>query len=315
MKILLWHGYLLAVPAPMSTRARSRVPGRISATRSSSSARTRIRSATTSAGAAVVRPDDRPRSCRSSWSTATRISRRGASRTSTGRAPTASSRRTRLAIREHLPADLVFTNHLLLGGPVGAAVGVPYVVKAHGSELEFSMRGNEELCAWARGRSSRRGDPRRHRAHPPRDRGGARTGRPRCDRCTSSRRASTSRSSARRPKAEALAGLLAECRARPPEPAGGPRPAPAGRGERRAARRVPRRRRADGRLRRADQPREGRARARRGARAAAACARDGGLGRHPRGARGETSTLAASSSRAPSSTAISSTCSRSRTSR
>ena len=54
------------------------------------------------------------------------------------------------ALREHLPADLVFTNHLVLGAPVGAAAGVPYAVKAHGSELEFSMRGNEELCAWAR---------------------------------------------------------------------------------------------------------------------------------------------------------------------
>jgi glycosyltransferase involved in cell wall biosynthesis len=54
------------------------------------------------------------------------------------------------ALREHLPAGLVFANHLLLGGPVGAATGVPYQVKAHGSELEFSMRGNEELCAWAR---------------------------------------------------------------------------------------------------------------------------------------------------------------------
>jgi glycosyltransferase involved in cell wall biosynthesis len=54
------------------------------------------------------------------------------------------------ALRDELPADLVLTNHLLLGGPVGAAAGVPYVVKAHGSELEFSMRGNEELCAWAR---------------------------------------------------------------------------------------------------------------------------------------------------------------------
>ncbi len=54
------------------------------------------------------------------------------------------------ALREHLPADLLFTNHLILGGPVGAAAGVPYVVKAHGSELEFSLRGNDELCRWAR---------------------------------------------------------------------------------------------------------------------------------------------------------------------
>jgi glycosyltransferase involved in cell wall biosynthesis len=54
------------------------------------------------------------------------------------------------AVREHLPADFLLTNHILLGSPVGAAVGMPFTVKAHGSELEFSMRGNEELCAWGR---------------------------------------------------------------------------------------------------------------------------------------------------------------------
>src|SRR5512132_208533 len=52
------------------------------------------------------------------------------------------------AVREHLPADLVFANHVLLGAPVGAAVGAPFTVKAHGSELEYSMRGNPELSAW-----------------------------------------------------------------------------------------------------------------------------------------------------------------------
>jgi glycosyltransferase involved in cell wall biosynthesis len=52
------------------------------------------------------------------------------------------------AMREHLPADLVFVNHVLLGGPVGAATGARYVVKAHGSELEYSMRGNERLSEW-----------------------------------------------------------------------------------------------------------------------------------------------------------------------
>jgi glycosyltransferase involved in cell wall biosynthesis len=54
------------------------------------------------------------------------------------------------ALREHLPADLVFANHVLLGGPVAAATGARYVVKAHGSELEYSMRGNEELSVWGR---------------------------------------------------------------------------------------------------------------------------------------------------------------------
>lgn len=58
------------------------------------------------------------------------------------------------ALRALLPADLVFTNHVLLGGPVGAAAvagtAVPYAVKAHGSELEYSMRGRPDLAAWGR---------------------------------------------------------------------------------------------------------------------------------------------------------------------
>jgi glycosyltransferase involved in cell wall biosynthesis len=54
------------------------------------------------------------------------------------------------AIRAQGPADLLLVNHVLLGGPVGAASCLPYVVKAHGSELEYSMRGDPGLCAWAR---------------------------------------------------------------------------------------------------------------------------------------------------------------------
>ena len=52
------------------------------------------------------------------------------------------------ALRELLPADLVFANHVLLGGPVGAASGARFRVKAHGSELEYSMRGRPELARW-----------------------------------------------------------------------------------------------------------------------------------------------------------------------
>jgi glycosyltransferase involved in cell wall biosynthesis len=59
------------------------------------------------------------------------------------------------ALRELEPADLVFANHVLLGGPVGTASGLPFAVKAHGSELEYSMRGNADLAAW--GRESLRG--------------------------------------------------------------------------------------------------------------------------------------------------------------
>ena len=52
------------------------------------------------------------------------------------------------AIVEHLPADVVFCNHVLLGGPVGVASGARFAVKAHGSELEYAMRGNPALAAW-----------------------------------------------------------------------------------------------------------------------------------------------------------------------
>jgi glycosyltransferase involved in cell wall biosynthesis len=59
------------------------------------------------------------------------------------------------ALRELAPANLVFANHVLPGGAVGAASGLPYAVKAHGSELEYSMRGNEELSTWGREALSR----------------------------------------------------------------------------------------------------------------------------------------------------------------
>jgi glycosyltransferase involved in cell wall biosynthesis len=52
------------------------------------------------------------------------------------------------AMRERLPADLVVASHIILGGPVAAATGARYTVTAHGSELEYSMRGNEELSRW-----------------------------------------------------------------------------------------------------------------------------------------------------------------------
>ncbi len=54
------------------------------------------------------------------------------------------------ALREQGPADLVFTNHVLMGGAVGASLGERFRVKAHGSELEYSMRGRSALEAWGR---------------------------------------------------------------------------------------------------------------------------------------------------------------------
>jgi glycosyltransferase involved in cell wall biosynthesis len=54
------------------------------------------------------------------------------------------------AVRDQLPADFLLCNHVLLGGPVGRESGAPYAVKAHGSELEYSMRGRPALEAWGR---------------------------------------------------------------------------------------------------------------------------------------------------------------------
>ena len=52
------------------------------------------------------------------------------------------------ALRELAPADLVFANHVLLGAPVGAASGMRFRIKAHGSELEYAMRGRVDLADW-----------------------------------------------------------------------------------------------------------------------------------------------------------------------
>jgi glycosyltransferase involved in cell wall biosynthesis len=54
------------------------------------------------------------------------------------------------ALQQHLPADLVFANHVLPGAAVAAATGTRFAVKAHGSELEYSMRGRPELEQWGR---------------------------------------------------------------------------------------------------------------------------------------------------------------------
>ena len=53
-----------------------------------------------------------------------------------------------VVLRELAPADLVFANHVVLGGPVGAASGLRFRVKAHGSELEYAMRGRSDLSRW-----------------------------------------------------------------------------------------------------------------------------------------------------------------------
>ncbi|MFN2471082.1 MAG: glycosyltransferase family 4 protein [Gaiellaceae bacterium] len=58
--------------------------------------------------------------------------------------------RNAAAVRDQLPADLVFANHVLPGGEVAARAGTAYAVKVHGSELEYSLRGRPELVERAR---------------------------------------------------------------------------------------------------------------------------------------------------------------------
>ena len=70
------------------------------------------------------------------------------------------------ALRALLPADLVFTNHVLMGGPVGAASGAPFRVKAHGSELEVLDARAPRVGRVGEGNSCARGrDLRWLRAH------------------------------------------------------------------------------------------------------------------------------------------------------
>jgi glycosyltransferase involved in cell wall biosynthesis len=54
------------------------------------------------------------------------------------------------ALRSLGEPDLLFANHVLMGAPVGAAAGGRLAVKAHGSELEYAMRGHPDLAAWGR---------------------------------------------------------------------------------------------------------------------------------------------------------------------
>ena len=168
------------------------------------------------------------------------------------------------AVRERLPADLVFANHVLLGGPVGAASGAPFAVKAHGSELEYAMRGQPDLAAWgaealAGARATFVGS-----AHI-RDVLGRCAGRsPRVHEVPPGVDIDLWRPEERGAALAALAGRGATRRAEPGQRGG----AAARRRQRRAARALPRRRPADGRLLRQADREEGRPRAARGAPAA-----------------------------------------------
>jgi glycosyltransferase involved in cell wall biosynthesis len=119
------------------------------------------------------------------------------------------------ALREQLPADLVFANHVLMGGPVGAAVGVRFRVKAHGSELEYSLRGRpdlEELGRRALHAAEATFVGSRHVREVLEEVVGA------VERVVEVPPGVDVDEFAPEPRAEALAALLAECRRDPPNP-------------------------------------------------------------------------------------------------
>ena len=213
MRIVLWHGYLLGgTGSNVYTRALAREWSRAGheVVVLSQEPHPELYDL---GGARHVRPEIGgvlPSSC----STATRGSRRACCRTSRREERDRYVELNAEAVRAELPADLVFANHVLLGGPVGAASGARYAVKAHGSELEYSMRGNPELQAWGReSLARRRGRLRRLAAHPPGAGGGRRPRRPRP---RGPARSGRRRVPAREPRAQALAALVEEARRDPP---------------------------------------------------------------------------------------------------
>ena len=133
----------------MSTPARSRVSGAAEDTRSSSSRRNARRNRTTSAARRRLPSIFRVGCCPCSSWIGTRGWSRSSSRASARPSDGCTLKRTRLRFgvaagrsRVHQPrAD---------GGPVGAASGAPFRVKAHGSELRDPTRGRPELGEWAR---------------------------------------------------------------------------------------------------------------------------------------------------------------------
>ena len=177
---MLWHGYLLGgtgsnvytrrsrASGPRRARRRRRLPG--AAAGALRPRRRRDRRGPTSAGC-----------CRSSCSTATRARGEAASRTAR-RAERERwvERERRGACASSCPADLVFATTCCSGRRSARRPARRFAVKAHGSELEYSMRGNDGARGvGARGAARARGGVRRLGAHPRGARGGRRARRAR----------------------------------------------------------------------------------------------------------------------------------------
>ena len=130
-------------------------------------------------GGAGRPPGHRTGCCRPSSSTSTRASRRGCAGPDRGRARALRRRRTPKRSASTCRPTSCSRTTSCSAGPSRPRRGARYAVKAHGSELEYSMRGNEELSALGEGDArGRRGGVRRLRAHPQGARGGRRPRRP-----------------------------------------------------------------------------------------------------------------------------------------
>ena len=220
--------------------------GRGRGTRSSSSARSRSRSASTSAARRSCGRSCRTGCCPCSSSTATRgSSAKLLQELHAGRAGALRRGERGGAARARAGRRSSSRTTCSLGGPVGAASGLPFAVKAHGSELEYSMRGRPELERVGRGGARRRATRVfvGSRAHPRGAGGGRRPRRARPRGAAGRRRRGVparGRAPRRSRRSSPRRGATRRTR--------GTRGAAPRRGQRRAARGVPRRRRADGRL-------------------------------------------------------------------
>ena len=144
VRILLWHGYLLGgTGSNVYTRALAREWSHAGHDVDDRLPGAAARSATTSAARASSCPSCRTACCRSSCSTATRGSRRGCCRTSRVEERDALRRgERRSACASCCRPTSSSRTTCCSAGPSPPRAARRYAVKAHGSELEYSMRGN-----------------------------------------------------------------------------------------------------------------------------------------------------------------------------
>ena len=216
MRIVLWHGYLLGgTGSNVYTRQLARewsLAGHDVVVLSQEPQPERY-----DLGARDHRETGRRRlPARVRASTATRATRCDGCPTAPASSSTAGSTRTSPRSREQQPAELVFANHVLLGGPVGAASGM--TLRRQGARLGARVRDARQRVALGLGRRGARAARRR--------RSSARATSARCWRtsavtstaCTRCRPGVDIEEWVPEERDTALAGLLDEARHDPPNP-------------------------------------------------------------------------------------------------